>query len=241
LRAIGQGLVILSLIVLGVWGAGRLADPQTLPLRKVSIEGQFKHVTKQKLSEAVATYVTGGFFSVDLGAIRRAAEELPWVSQVGVRRVWPDSLQIQVKEKIPLARWGENALVSVEGEIFTPPRESFPKDLPKLKGPSGSERFLVSRFGGIQAQLRPLELQVARLTMGERRDCHVVFGNGMELVLGRTHNKQRLTQFRRIYIRLLRLHREDIRRIDMRYTNGFAVTWRGGTAPAWVREAALDV
>jgi cell division protein FtsQ len=224
-----------------VWGVRCLADPQTLPLREISIEGQFKHVTKKKLSEAVAAHVTGGFFSVDLEAIRAAAEELPWVARVGVRRVWPDSLQIQVKEQVPLARWGEDALVSVEGEIFTPPLASFPKHLPKLEGPSGSERSLVSRFGEIQAQLSPLELRVAQLTMGERWDWHVVFENGMELILGRAHDKQRLTRFRRIYSRLLQLHREDIRRVDMRYTNGFAVTWRGGTAPAWVREAALDV
>lgn len=241
LRAIGQSLFMLSLIGIVVWGVGRLADPQTLPLREVSIEGQFKHITKHKLSEAIADRVTGGFFSVDLEAIQVAAEELPWVSQVGVRRVWPDSLQIQVKEQTPLARWGEDALVSVEGEIFAPPRESFPKNLPKLEGPLGSERSLVSRFGEIQAQLSSLKLQVAQLTIGERRDCHIVFENGMELVLGRAYNEQRLTQFRRVYIRLLQLHREDIRRIDMRYTNGFAVTWRGGTAPAWVREAALDV
>lgn len=241
LWVIGQSLLALFLIGVVIWGVERLSDPQTLPLRKVNIEGQFKHVTKQKLSEAVAPYVTGGFFTIDLEAIQAAAEKLPWIARTEVRRIWPDSLQIQVEEQVPLARWGESALVSIKGEIFAPPRESFPNGLPQLKGPSGSEHLLVSRFKEIQAQLSPLELQVAQLTMGERRDWHIIFKDGMELVLGRAHNKQRLTRFRRVYTRLLRLHQEDIRRVDMRYTNGFVVAWREGTAPAWVREAALNV
>ncbi|ADJ27201.1 cell division protein FtsQ/DivIB [Nitrosococcus watsonii] len=239
---IGRGLLALLLVAVVVWGSNRLTDPKTLPLRQVSIKGQFKRVTQQKLHRVTANYVSGGFFNVNLKAIRMAVEKLPWVAQANVRRVWPDSLQIEVHEKIPLARWGEDALISIEGEIFTPPEASFPKGLPKLQGPPDSERLLMSRLGKIQAQLSSLGLQVVQLTLGERRDWHVVFEDGMELILGRAHSKQRLTRFQQIYAHLLRLHREDIKRVDMRYTNGFAITWHdGNTAPAWVREAAFDV
>ncbi|ABA59303.1 Cell division protein FtsQ [Nitrosococcus oceani ATCC 19707] len=238
---IGQGLLTLSLVGVVVWGINHLADPETLPLRQVNIKGQFKYVTQQKLHKVTAGYVKGGFFNVNLKTIRTVVEELPWVAQVNVRRVWPDALQIEVQEKIPLARWGKDALISIEGEIFTPPEASFPQGLPKLQGPPDSERLLVSRLEKIQAQLNSLGLRVVQLTMGERRDWHVVFEDGMELILGRAHSKQRLTRFQQIYAHLLRLHREDIKRVDMRYTNGFAITWHGNTAPAWVREAAFDV
>lgn len=239
--AIGRGLLALSFVGVVVWGINRLADPKTLPLRQVSIKGQFKHVTQQKLHKAAAGYVNDGFFNVNLKTIRTVVEELPWVARVNVRRVWPDGLQIEVQEKIPLARWGEDALISIKGEIFTPHEESFPRGLPKLQGPPDSERLLVSRLGEIQAQLSSQGLRVVQLTMGERRDWHVVFEDGMELILGRAHSKQRLTRFQQIYAHLLRLHREDIKRVDMRYTNGFAITWHGNTAPAWVCEAAFDV
>lgn len=144
-----------------------------------------------------------------------------------MRRIWPDGLQVQAKEQVPLARWGENALVSVEGKIFTPPQESFPKGLPKLEGPLGGEHLLVKRFREIQKQVNPFKLRAVQLIIGERRDCRIVFDNSIELILGRTYNKQRLAQFLRVYMHLLQLHQEDIKQIDMRYTNGFAVTWRG--------------
>lgn len=240
-KVIGGSVFLLSLIGALVWGGERLADPKILPVRRVSIEGQFKYITQQSLREAVAAQVSGGFLQVNLKAVQAAAEELPWVAQASVYRVWPDSLRIQVREQEPLARWGKDALVSVQGEIFAPAKKSFPEFLPELWGPAGSERLLTARLMAIQAQLKPLGLQVAELIMGERRDWQVKFAHGMELILGRAHSKQRLARFQQIYVRLLRLYQEDIRCIDMRYPNGFAVTWRGTTAPAWVREAAFDV
>lgn len=241
LRRVSWGAFWLSLLGAMTWGIACLADPRILPMRKVSIKGQFKHVAQQRLHKAVTIHATGGFFRVDLEAVQTAVERLPWVAQTSVHRVWPDGLQIQIREQVALARWGEEALVSIDGEIFRPPQESFPKDLPELEGPAGSERLLVARFTRIQARLKPLGLRVARLTMGERRDWHIEFEEGMELVLGRAHSTERLARFRQIYTRLLQFHREDIERVDMRYTNGFAVTWRGGAAPAWLHEEGLDV
>lgn len=241
LRRLGQGMFWLSLLGMMIWSIVYLVDPQTLPMRKVSVEGQFTHITKQRLYEAVAAHVTGGFFSVNLMTVQAAAERLPWVARASVQRIWPDGLRIQIKEQVALARWDEDALVSVKGKIFVPPKESFPRGLPELNGPSGSEQLLVARFKRVRAQLKPLNLRVTRLTMGERRDWHIVLEDGIELVLGRAHSTKRLTRFRQVYTRLLQFHREDIKRVDMRYTNGFAVTWRGGAAPAWIREAALNV
>lgn len=241
LRGLGQGVLWLSLLGMIAWGIVYLADPQTLPMRKVSVDGQFTHITKQRLHEAVAACVTGGFFSVDLEAIQLATERLPWVAEASVHRIWPDSLRIQIKEQVALARWGKDALVSVKGKVFVPPKESFPKGLPELNGPSGSGRLLATRLKRVRAQLKSLNLRVTQLTMGERRDWHVVFENGIELVLGRGHSTERLTRFRQVYARLLQFYREDIKRIDMRYTNGFAVTWRGGVAPGSIHGVALNV
>lgn len=62
LRAIEQGVLILLLISIATWGTEWLTDPQNLPLREVSIEGQFQHTTKQKIRETVTSHITGGFF-----------------------------------------------------------------------------------------------------------------------------------------------------------------------------------
>lgn len=228
------GVFWLSLLGAMGWSVAYLTDSKILPIRRVGIRGQLEHVPKQRLREAVVTHVSGGFFSVDLAAVQAAVKKLPWVDSASVRRVWPDSLRIRIQEHVALARWGEAALVSIDGEIFAPPEERFPPGLPALAGPVGSMQLVISRFKRIQARLKPLGLRVARLTMGKRRNWHIRFENGMALALGRVHSVERLHRFQQAYAQLLRFHREDIKRVDMRYTNGFAVAWRGGQPPAWL-------
>ena len=66
---------------------------------------------------------------------------MPWLKRVGVRRVWPDRLVIQFEEYQPVARWGDNGLMSKEGNIFYPdPLQDAFSDLPQLKGPKGNEQ-----------------------------------------------------------------------------------------------------
>ncbi len=52
--------------------------------------------------------IRGGFFSVDLQAVRSAVEGLPWVDRVSVKRLWPDRIEETVVVHEPLARWGKD-------------------------------------------------------------------------------------------------------------------------------------
>ncbi|CAH9019314.1 cell division protein FtsQ/DivIB [Candidatus Nitrosacidococcus sp. I8] len=241
LQVIGQGLFLLSLAGLIILGTKWFLDPKRLPLQEVNIEGEFKHLNKQDINDAIASDVAKGFFGIDLKSVQAATKKLPWIAQIKVRRVWPDQLKIQVKEQIPLARWGERSLVSIDGIRFSPPLESFPQNLPKIIGNTGSEQRVASQFKAIQQQLQGLGLRIVEFSIGDRQDCYIIFNNGIELVLGRAYNQQRLVKFYQIYLQLLQQHQEDIQKVDMRYANGFSVIWHNNEIPTWAREAVLDV
>jgi cell division protein FtsQ len=58
----------------------------------------------------------------DASQARQRIAELPWVSGVSVRKVYPDSLEVQIEERTPFAIWQHgNALSVVEesGNIIT--------------------------------------------------------------------------------------------------------------------------
>ena len=97
-----------------------VSDPYRFPLDVVQVKGDFRHLDKQKLQDAVAIHVAGGFFTVDVAAIRAAAEELPWVYKATVRRVWPATLRINIEEQQAIARWGEQGYLNSNGEPFFP-------------------------------------------------------------------------------------------------------------------------
>lgn len=58
--------------------------------------------------------------------------------------------------------------------------------------------------------------------------------NGLQLGLGRKETHLRLMRFVRVYAEVLKPRIEAIDSVDLRYTNGFAVRWHHGYAPAAV-------
>ncbi len=76
------GLLLIAILVsTGALARQWLSDPYRFPLDVVEVKGDFRYLDKQRLQDAVASHVEGGFFTVDVNAIRTAAEQLPWVLQ----------------------------------------------------------------------------------------------------------------------------------------------------------------
>src|SRR3954463_8742741 len=53
---------------------------------------------------AMARHAGGIFFAAPLDELRPSLERLPWVRKAGVRRVWPDRLEVTLEEHVALAR-----------------------------------------------------------------------------------------------------------------------------------------
>jgi cell division protein FtsQ len=220
------GVVLLGALTgLCGWGYVKLSDPHTLPVRSVRIDGRFQHLARAELERAVAPYATGGFFTVEVGAVQQAAEALPWVDRVSVRRVWPDALYITVVEHVPLARWGKDGVLTDRGEVFQPKRDTIPTGLPEVVGPEGQQALVADWYRDMNQALTAVDLSVARLVLNERRALRLTLNNGLELSLGRGEAYRRLLRFVQVYPRVLAPKVGRIQGVDMRYTNGFAVSW----------------
>lgn len=214
------------------WAVYRLTDPSMLPVKTVRVGGDLVHVGRAQLSGTVAPFAEAGLLRVDIDEVRDALEALPWVDRAEVRRAWPDALEIGIREQRPVARWGEEALVNHRGELFHPPRDQWPRRLPELAGPEGNAAEIASRFSELRNLLAPLGIELTALVQDERRSWRLRLANGIDIRLGRKQTAERLLRFMRLYPRVLSARADDIERVDLRYTNGFAVAWRKRAAAA---------
>ncbi|MGH8501835.1 MAG: cell division protein FtsQ/DivIB [Gammaproteobacteria bacterium] len=225
--------VIAVLIVL-VSGINKLRQPGVLPIQRVHFEHAAHAVTG--LRKAVAPHVTGNFFTVDLRAIERALTRLSWIESASVRREWPDTLRIRVSEYEAVARWGADALLSRDGQVFRPHEREMPDLLPVLHGPAGRARHLLGRYRQLSKTLAPANLTVGALVEDQRRAWHLLLDIGVPVEIGRGDPRARVARFARVYPEVLAPRTEQIKSIDLRYTNGFAVVWKrpdgaGGAQP----------
>lgn len=227
---IKHGLTATVVMVI-VSGTAYLHEADTLPVKHVSVEGDIRHVKREQLVEAVSPYVRGSFLDVDVASIRRAGEKLPWIQQIQVRRIWPDTLHLIVLEHKAVARWNDNSLVNNLGGVFTPAADTIPGGLVQMTGPDGTSELMARRLVDIQQKVDALGLRVTAISMDKRRAWQVDFKDGLHLKLGRADGETRLQRFIDVYRGGLDSFRQQIQAIDMRYTNGLAVVWKNGQQP----------
>ncbi|GJM04349.1 MAG: cell division protein FtsQ [marine bacterium B5-7] len=217
---------VLFFISMVVWGGVILSNPDTLPIKQVRIDGDFTHLSPVDLQLLVTDKVRGGFFNLNVDAVRLALLKEPWVSEVIVKRIWPDALRVIVIEQIPVVRWGDSGLLNPDGEYFSPEKESIPKGLPLLSGPVGSEHNLLNQFNAMQKQVQPIGFNIASLFLDDRRAWSFHFTNGIKITLGRRDFEERFNRVLNLIPTTTSGRIDQIESIDMRYTNGFSILWK---------------
>lgn len=215
----GVALVMLALVGAAAW---RLLE---LPVERVAVTGELRHVSREHLVSRVNDSLQGGFLWVDLQAIRQSLEQLPWIYRVVVKRHWPNSLEIQVFEQLPIARWGDDAYLNHEGQMFRPAQLSSQQELPLLAGPQGSEQQLMQYYKLVQAPLQTAGLRVNALAVDARGGLRALLDGGGELVFGRGEVAEKLQRFLHIYQSRLAHLDGRMRSVDLRYSHGAAVVW----------------
>jgi len=225
-RLPGGALLAVMMIAVAGLGASHLSDPRTLPIRHVRINGEFRHLSPAALQEAASDVVRGGFFNVNVETVRAALLREPWVRDVAVRRVWPDSLSLHVTEQIPVAQWGDEGLLNGDAQRFAPERGTWPAGLPVIAGPAGAEPAMLEQYRYMDGALARHGLKVARVDLNERRSWSLTVADGPEVILGRRDAVSRFDRFTTVLPGHLLESLARIAVVDMRYTNGFAVRWK---------------
>ena len=219
-------LFLLFILVLFLLVVRLIMNPGTFPIRSVRIEGEFRHLSPQVLKAGVTDVVRGGFFDVNVEIIQKTLMKNPWVKQVTVQRVWPDGLKVQVTERVAVARWKNKGLLSRDSVFFAPATATYPRDLPVFSGPDNSYELLMARYYFINGFLKNTQLKVVALNQSARGAFDLRLSNGITVTLGRNRIEERIERFARYALPALREKFATISGIDMRYTNGFVVSWK---------------
>ena len=210
------------------------------PLREVRVEGELKHVTREQVKLSSSRYWQGNFFTVDLEKTRDAFKKLPWARNVTVRRRWPNGLEVVIEEHKELARWGNIALVNTYGELFHAASDS---DLPGFLGPGDGVHEIAERYAVFSDVLAPMNLKVIEMTLTPRRSWELKTDKGLVIALGREEMDSRLKRFATVYAKTLASVNGNLKYVDLRYPNGFAVYRAGGSPtvakPAVTKEVAV--
>lgn len=234
-------LLVISVFLFVAFFLAQLAidhfrNPGRFPIRSVVVEGVYQFADKGEMRERVMSQASKGFFNLDIDNIQRNVEELPWVKNAYVRRVWPESITVHVEEHNPVARWGDKSLLTDNFKLFTPPQLSgsidsglneLVEELPVLYSPERRHVALLKLLNETKAKLDAVEAPLEGMVEDERRSLTLYLKNDVKVVIGHREVQKRITRFTDIFRSYIAPVYDDIAKVDLRYTNGFTMSRKG--------------
>lgn len=201
---------------------------RSFPIQTVRVFG-IDHLNQSDIQDRVLPLVSHGFFSTSVEGIRDRLLQMPWVSDITVRRHWPDEVEITVVEKNAIARWNAASLLSAGGELFNPPADSYPLKLAQFTGPDGQQIVMLGYFNEMNRILLPLHARISSLALTPYFTWKLTLDNGIALQIGHKDILTRLTHFVKVYPKIIGKRVTDVEYVDLRYPNGMAVRWKTST------------
>lgn len=204
-----------------------MRDETQLPISKIAVQGELYYVTADEVRNAVlAAGPLQSFMSQEVDTIHDVISALPWVHRVSVRKQWPDTIRINVTEHVPVAIWNGNKLLDGTGIVFNVDPTSIKSDkLISLHGIDGSETEVLNTWQTLGSMLRQIGLEIAQLSLNERRSWRIITSNGIRIELGRKAKTERLERFVKLFDEI-KNSRKVIDYVDLRYDIGAAIGWK---------------
>ena len=191
-----------------------------LPIKQISIIGEYQHIDKEQVDLIANEYIEGNFFSINLDQTRHAFKKLAWVREIAIRKKFPDTLEVTIEEHKPIARWGRVGLVNSYGEIFNAASQ---EDLPSFIGYETFVKEMTLKFMEMNKILSKELMQVGTITLSERLSWEVITDNQVRVILGKDNIIKKLNLFTNNYQNILAGLKNRIEYVDLRYKDGFSV------------------
>jgi len=216
-----------SLVCIAIYvGNGFMEKASARPINHISVEGTFKYLSKQTVSEIVSPMVKDGFLQLPLDEIKSSLEANPWVQQAIVSRRWPDRFFISIIEEQAIARWGNIGFLNQRGEIVTVEQNTYLDDLPLLLGNPGQEKSIMLYYQQLTQLLRSYDMKISEFYCDELMSWHLTLASGLSITIGKDQVTEKMQRFLDVYKRTLEKQIDNVAGVDLRYGNGLSVQWK---------------
>jgi cell division protein FtsQ len=195
---LGRGVLALELgglvlvLVGGVWaGYSKVMASERLKVDRVDVRGGH-FLSEGEVREMLGPAVGENILGVDIDDLKSRLRASPWVADATVRRALPDTLEVEIQERVPLALAEVDRLYLMDGEgtlieLYGPRTAGF--DLPIVRGLLGlgseARADRAARAGELLRDLGDLAGEVSEVQAEPSGELRVVLrGAGEVLRMG---------------------------------------------------------
>ncbi|MDH4439797.1 MAG: cell division protein FtsQ/DivIB [Rhizobium sp.] len=219
------GVVALHGVVVGGHGAvvtQSLMSTAGFAIEDIRVSGN-QHTSEIDILQLLGLDADASLLELDIASARKALAELPWIESVDIRKIYPGTVEVMLRERQAYAIWqhgSDLSLIERSGSVIAPLRDNKFASLPLFVGRDAEtsaaaveEEF--SKWPAIASRVKAF-VRVA----GRRWDVHM--DNGVVVKLPEDHIAEALALLTRFDAEQQVLSR-DIAAVDMRLPDRIAV------------------
>jgi len=213
-----------------------LARQPLFAIRVITVDGDVGRNSVSTIRANAAPRLAGNFLTLDLVAVRRAFESVPWVRHAVVQKVWPNRLRVRLEEHRPVALWGggepgSEKLVNSFGEVFEANVGDVEDEtLPTLEGPDGSSGRVLAMHAKLSRPFALIETRVDALQLSGRGSWQATLDSGAVVEVGRGSDEEAVARTERFVSTVRQVttrFQRPLEYADLRHTDGYAVRLKG--------------
>jgi len=205
------------------------------PLNNFTIRGEMQFVQHDAIKKVLNQWQNKGLLTISLTKVHKQLMQNPWLKQVSIRRVWPNSLDITVVEATPIAIWqphGKHSCqrTSTTCQLLNNKGEYVPinpliaiQNYPRLVSDSTQMQQAKSKFLIAHSLLKAENVTITTLQLQRDASWLMTIENSITVKIGSRDFDNRVARLRQIWQSELRAIKNALQYIDLRYSNGLSV------------------
>ena len=195
-----------------------LSDSFVYPIEEVEIRSTTSNYDTEKINDIVASIQGQDLLSLDLSDIKRSIRSDDWIRDVEIKKSFPDTLEIIIIPQQPFAIYNSKIMM-MDGSVIGAP--SLPLDLPIIMDHTNDSQSSMNTMILTVKLLQKIDLDIKKV---EIHDSLIkVFTSTNMLISDRVNYEVNLNRLVISFQDLKKLFKREIKSIDMRYSNGFAI------------------
>ena len=197
---VGAALVVLVSVL---WtGYAKVMASDRLRVAHIDVRGQ-RFLSEGEVIQLLGPSLGENILGLELEQLKLKLRASPWVADATVKRTLPDTLHVEIRERVPLALAAVDRLYLMDGDgtlidIYGPRTASF--DLPIVRGLPAADgdarRDRAQRAGTLLRDLGDLASEISEVQVEDSGDLRLVLrGPGEVLRLGAPPYRKKLMTF----------------------------------------------
>jgi len=184
-----EAAAVLLVVVSGAWtGYSKVIASETLRVGTVEVRGE-RFLSAGEVRVLLGPAIGENILALDLEALKVRLRASPWVADATVRRTLPDTLRVEIQERVPVALAEVDRLYLMDGDgnlidIYGPRTAAF--DLPIVRGLAGLEgearRDRAQRAGALLRDLGELGAELSEVHVEGSGELRLVLRGAGEVV-----------------------------------------------------------